>query len=57
MQTTTPMQEYFQQAIDLDPNFAAGYYGLASAQHQGAAYFTDAIWAKRKALPMHWPIR
>jgi hypothetical protein len=25
-------QKFFQQAIDLDPNFAGGYWGLASAQ-------------------------
>jgi adenylate cyclase len=27
-------EEYFQQAIDLDPNFAGGYSGLAYAQHR-----------------------
>jgi adenylate cyclase len=32
-------QKLFEQAIDLDPNFAGGYYGLAFAQHQGARLF------------------
>jgi tetratricopeptide (TPR) repeat protein len=27
-------EEYFQQAIDLDPNFAGGHTGLAYAQHR-----------------------
>jgi adenylate cyclase len=32
-------ESFFQLAIRLDPNFAGGYYGLASAQHQGARLF------------------
>jgi adenylate cyclase len=29
-------EEFFQRAIDLDPNFSRGYSGLAVAQHMGA---------------------
>ena len=32
-------QKFFQQAIDLDPNFAGGYRGLASAQILAVAAF------------------
>jgi adenylate cyclase len=32
-------EKFFQQAIDLDPSFAGGYSGLASAQLQAAARF------------------
>jgi len=32
-------EAFFQRAIDLDPNFAGGYSGLAAAQHQGARLF------------------
>jgi adenylate cyclase len=32
-------ESFFQLAIRLDQNFAGGYYGLASAQHQGARLF------------------
>jgi adenylate cyclase len=32
-------QKFFQQAIDLDPTFAGGYWGLASAQVDVAANF------------------
>jgi adenylate cyclase len=32
-------ESFFRRAIGLDPNFAGGYYGLASAQHQGARLF------------------
>ena len=32
-------ESFFRLAIGLDPNFAGGYYGLASAQHQGARLF------------------
>jgi adenylate cyclase len=32
-------QKFFQQAIDLDPNFAAGYSALALAQLQAAAVY------------------
>jgi adenylate cyclase len=32
-------QKFFQQAMDLDPNFAGGYWGLALAQHQEARLF------------------
>jgi adenylate cyclase len=35
----TIAQNYFQQAIDLDPTFAAGYSALALAQLQGAAVY------------------
>ena len=31
--------KFFQQAIDLDPNFAGGYRGLALAQYAGARVF------------------
>lgn len=30
---------FFQRAIDLDPNFSGGYWGLAFAQHTGARLF------------------
>jgi adenylate cyclase len=32
-------ERFFQQAIDLDPNFADGYCGLAAAQMRAVAYF------------------
>jgi adenylate cyclase len=32
-------EKFFQQAIDLDPNFAGGYWGLAFAHHTGARLF------------------
>jgi adenylate cyclase len=32
-------ERFFQQAIDLDPNFADGYCGLAVAQLRAVAYF------------------
>jgi adenylate cyclase len=32
-------ESFFRRAIGLDPNFAGGYYGFASAQHQGARLF------------------
>jgi adenylate cyclase len=32
-------EEFFQRAIDLDPNFAGAYCGLAFAQHTGARLF------------------
>jgi len=32
-------EAFFQRAIDLDPNFAGGYSGLAAAQHQGVRLF------------------
>src|SRR5262249_29594682 len=32
-------EEFFQRAIDLDPNFSRGYAGLAVAQHMGARLF------------------
>ena len=32
-------QKFFQQAIDLDPNFAGGYGALAIAQLQSAGIF------------------
>ncbi len=32
-------EKYFQRAIDLDPDFAAGYYGLAGAYMQSASQF------------------
>ena len=32
-------ESFFRRVIGLDPNFAGGYYGLASAQHQGARLF------------------
>jgi adenylate cyclase len=32
-------QKFFQQAIDLDPNFAGGYWGLAAAQIGAVAAF------------------
>jgi adenylate cyclase len=35
----TIAQNYFQQATDLDPTFAAGYSALALAQLQGAAVY------------------
>jgi adenylate cyclase len=39
-QTTTPVaQKFFQQAIDLDPNFAGGYWGLTWAQIGEASIF------------------
>ena len=35
-------QQFFQQAIDLDPNFAGGYIGLADALWRGAGAFGTA---------------
>jgi adenylate cyclase len=32
-------QKFFQQAIDLDPNFCGGYWGLAAARYYAAAAF------------------
>jgi adenylate cyclase len=32
-------QEFFRQAVDLDPNFAGGYWGLAAARFFAAAAF------------------
>ena len=32
-------EDFFQRAIDLDPNFSRGYAGLAVAQHMGARLF------------------
>ena len=32
-------EEFFQRAIDLDPNFAGAYRGLAMSQHMGARLF------------------
>ena len=32
-------EEFFQRAIDLDPNFSRGYSGLVVAQHTGARLF------------------
>src|SRR5208283_1457752 len=39
MQTNARAESFFRLAIGLDPNFTGGYYGLASAQHQGARLF------------------
>jgi adenylate cyclase len=35
----TLAQKFFQRAVDLDPNFADGYCGLAVAQMRAVAYF------------------
>src|SRR5579883_2510711 len=35
-------REFFQKAIDLDPNFVGGYYGLAGALIQSANIFMNA---------------
>jgi adenylate cyclase len=32
-------QEFFRQAVDLDPNFSGGYCGLAAARTQAASIF------------------
>jgi adenylate cyclase len=32
-------QKFFQQAVDLDPNFCGGYWGLAAARYYAAAAF------------------
>jgi adenylate cyclase len=37
-------EEFFQQAIDLDPSFAGGYKGLAAAQANAADF-------RRRGLP------
>jgi adenylate cyclase len=45
---------FFQQAIDLDPNFAGGYTGLAYAQHRAASRRglseTDSVEVARRAV-------
>jgi adenylate cyclase len=43
-------QKYFQQAIDIDPNFAAGYKGLAWAQIHAAGVFATPTSAEAHSL-------
>jgi TolB-like protein len=48
-------QKYFQHAIDIDPNFAAGYKGLAWVHIQAA--YTGRVHCPRPATRLkHWPV-
>ena len=48
-------QKYFQQAIDIDPNFAAGYKGLAWAQFQAAGVHGTRTRPGLTARSKRWP--
>src|ERR1700731_69575 len=50
----TIAQNFFRQAIDLDPTFAPGYSALALAPLQAAAIYQKLSLPKHKARPRHW---
>ena len=47
-------ERYFHRAIDIDPNFAAGYKGLASAYIQAAGVHGTCTSPRRTIRPKRW---